>query len=434
MPYNNNMSGRSVRQIVKVSIGGKQLRLELSNELSTEPVVIRSVYIAHATDSFAIVPQTVKYLLFNGQTQVTIPAGKRVVSDALSFDLQPLEKVAITMNYGRAPAVPTVHMGSRTTSYILKGVSTARSNFAPSFRENHWFNIASIAVFDLTAKAIGIIGNSITDGKGTTDNANNRWTDVLAEQLQKRHGVTTRGILNLGIGNNRVTVAGGFGVLTKQRFNRDILMQPGIETVVIFEGINDIGAASKGASERVAADLINAYDEMIAKAKARNLRIFLCTITPFKGAVLHALLTLQNPQYKKFHIKGTYPSGATVDVNLNNNTVTAMSKTLIELDPSYSFAQWRVWLSFRYFSKQYINKTNTLHFNGHWESFGGINYALNSKVNFALNVVNIFNQSGATGSISAADLVTDTSSYKNYLMSGSYIRPFEVSLSTTINF
>ena len=111
-----------------------------------------------------------------------------------------------------------------------------------------------------------------------------------------------------------------------------------------------------------------------------------------------------------------------------------MSKTLIELDPSYSFAQWRVYFSFRYFSKQYINKTNTLHFNGHWESFGGINYALNNKVNFALNVVNIFNQSGATGSISAADLVTDTSSYKNYLMSGSYIRPFEVSLSTTINF
>ena len=289
MPYNNNLSYRSVRQVVKVSIGGKLIRLELSNELSRESLTIRSVYIAHATDSFAIVPQTAKYLLFNGQTQVTIPAGKRIVSDALSFDLQPLEKVAITMNYGRAPAVPTVHMGSRTTSYILKGVSTARSNFAPSFRENHWFNIASIAVFDLTAKAIGIIGNSITDGKGTTDNANNRWTDVLAEQLQKRHGVTTRGILNLGIGNNRVTVAGGFGILAKQRFNRDILMQPGIETVVIFEGINDIGAASKGASERVAADLINAYDEMIAKAKARNLRIFLCTITPFKGAGYYSL-------------------------------------------------------------------------------------------------------------------------------------------------
>lgn len=157
-------------------------------------------------------------------------------------------------------------------------------------------------------------------------------------------------------------------------------------------------------------------------------------LTPFKGAALHALLTVQNPQYKKFHITGTYPSGAKVDVDLNDNTVTAMSKTLLELDPSYSWNKWRVWLSFRYFSKQYINKTNTLYFNGHWESFGGINYTLNKKVNFALNVVNIFNQSGATGSISAADLITDTSKYKNYLMSGSYIRPFEISLSTTINF
>lgn len=157
-------------------------------------------------------------------------------------------------------------------------------------------------------------------------------------------------------------------------------------------------------------------------------------LTPFKGASLHALLTLQDPVYKKFHIQGQFPSGAPIDVDVSDNTVTAMSKTLIELDPSYTFNKFRFWLSFRYFSKQYINKTNTLYFNGHWESFGGINYMMNKKVNFALNVVNIFNQSGATGSISAADLVTDTSKYKNYLMSGSYIRPFEVSLSTTINF
>lgn len=157
-------------------------------------------------------------------------------------------------------------------------------------------------------------------------------------------------------------------------------------------------------------------------------------LTPFKGASLHALLTLQNPVYKKFHIKSQFDSGTPIDVNVTDNTVTAMSKTLIELDPSYSFNKFRFWLSFRYFSKQYINKTNTLYFNGHWESFGGINYMMNKKVNFALNVVNLFNQSGATGSIGAADLVTDTTPYKNYLMSGSYIRPFEVSLSTTINF
>ncbi len=156
-------------------------------------------------------------------------------------------------------------------------------------------------------------------------------------------------------------------------------------------------------------------------------------LTPFKGFTFHGLLTLQNPVYKKFKVFATFPDGVTDGADVTNNTVTAMSKTLIELDPSYAWKQWRIWLSFRYFSRQYINKTNSLYFNGHWESFGGLSYALNKKVNFALNVVNIFNQSGATGSISAADLVTDTSKYKNYLMSGSYIRPFEVSLSTTIN-
>ena len=119
---------------------------------------------------------------------------------------------------------------------------------------------------------------------------------------------------------------------------------------------------------------------------------------------------------------------------MSNKVVTAMSKVLIELDPSYSFGKWRAGLNFRYFSKQYINKTNTLYFNGHWESFANLNYMLNKNIFFTLNVVNFLNQTGATGSIGAADLVTDTSKYKDYLMSGSYLRPFEVSLSTTINF
>lgn len=157
-------------------------------------------------------------------------------------------------------------------------------------------------------------------------------------------------------------------------------------------------------------------------------------LTPFKGFAFHGLLTLQNPVYKKFSLYATFPDGVTDGADVSDNTVTAMSKTLIELDPSYSWKNWRIWLSFRYFSKQYINKTNTLYFNGHWESFGGVNYTLNKNISFALNVVNIFNQSGASGSISAADLVTNTTKYKDYLMSGSYIRPFEVSLATKINF
>lgn len=157
-------------------------------------------------------------------------------------------------------------------------------------------------------------------------------------------------------------------------------------------------------------------------------------LTPFQGFKFHGLLTLQKPTYQNLNIEATFGDGVTDKADVSGNIVTAMSRTLIELDPSYSFKKWSVGLNFRYFSKQYINKTNSLYFNGHWETFGSVRYNMNRKVNFALNVVNFLNQNGASGSISAADLVTDTSKYKNYLMAGSYIRPFEVTLSTTINF
>ena len=286
MPYNNNMSNRSVRQVVKVSIGGDMIRLKLSNIYSTEPVVIRSIYIAHAKDSFAIDPKSAKYLKFSNQYKVTIPAGKSITSDALPYNLKPLQRLAITINYTSAPTVPTVHMGSRTTSYIMKGVTNAHSNFEKAFRENHWYNISGIDVYTMRTdlSSIAIIGNSITDGKCSTDNAQNRWPDVMSEMLQLKYKITNQGVLNLGIGNNRVVVPGGFGVLAKERFDKDVLAQAGVKKVIIFEGINDIGAAKSGYSETVARQLIESYQAMIKKAKARRLKVYLGTITPFKGA------------------------------------------------------------------------------------------------------------------------------------------------------
>ena len=284
MPYNNNMTNRSVRQIVKVSIGGDVIRLKLSNIYSMQPVVIRSVYIAHAKDSFAIDAKTAKYLKFGDSYKATIPAGKSIVSDALAFNLKNLERVAITINYTSAPTVPTVHMGSRTTSYIMKGVTNAHSDFSKAFRENHWYNISGIDVYTMRTdmNAIAIIGNSITDGKGTTDNGQNRWPDIMSDMLQLKYKITNLGILNLGIGNNRVTVPGGFGTLAKERFDRDILGQAGVKKVIIFEGVNDIGAA-RGNSEVIARQLIECYQVMIKKAKAHQMKVYLATITPFRG-------------------------------------------------------------------------------------------------------------------------------------------------------
>ena len=286
MPYNNCMTNRSVRQVVKVSIGGDVIRLKLSNIYSMQPVEIRSIYIAHAKDSFAIDAKTAQYFKFGNSYKTVIPAGKQIVSDALKFKLRNLERVAITINYTSAPEIPTVHMGSRTTSYIMKGVTNAHSNFAKAFRENHWYNISGIDVYTMSnnMSAIAIIGNSITDGKCSTDNAQNRWPDVMSEMLQLKHKITNQGVLNLGIGNNRVTVPGGFGALAKERFDRDILMQNGVKKVIIFEGVNDIGAARSGSSETVARQIIESIQGMMKKAKARKMKVYLGTITPFKGA------------------------------------------------------------------------------------------------------------------------------------------------------
>ena len=286
MPYNNCMTNRSVRQVVKVSIGGDVIRLKLSNIYSMQPVEIRSIYIAHAKDSFSIDAKSAQYFKFGNSYKTVIPAGKQIVSDALKFKLRNLERVAITINYTSAPEVPTVHMGSRTTSYIMKGVTNAHSNFEKAFRENHWYNISGIDVYTMSnnMSAIAIMGNSITDGKCSTDNAQNRWPDVMSEMLQLKHKITNQGVLNLGIGNNRVTVPGGFGALAKERFDRDILMQSGVKKVIIFEGINDIGAAKSGNSETVARQIIESIQGMVRKAKARKMKVYLGTITPFKGA------------------------------------------------------------------------------------------------------------------------------------------------------
>ena len=285
MPYNNQMTDRSVRQVVKVSIGGSVIRLQLSNECSSEPVEITSVYVARAGNGPEIQKRSAKYLQFGRKRRVTIPAGKAVFSDALRFNLHPLERITITINYLKAPKEPTVHMGSRTTSYILRGVTNAYTDFSTAFKEDHWFNISAIDVLDATASSIAILGNSITDGKGSTTNAQDRWPDFLSAALNgdaasNSSKAARTGILNLGIGNNRI-LSVGLGQPGKERFDRDILGQRGLRAVIIFEAINDIGTSMN--PEETARQLIEAYHVMIRKARLHGLKVYMGTITPFRG-------------------------------------------------------------------------------------------------------------------------------------------------------
>lgn len=279
MPAGTDLSGMSLRQIVRVSVGGDVLRLQLSNEYSKTPVEIKSVYIATAGDSCLINKKSAKYLTFGKKRNVTIEAGKAVMSDAVKFDLKPLQRLAITVNYGNTPKEATSHLGSRTTSYIIKGTSKPGSDFSNAMKVDHWYNISAIDISSEDKSTVAVLGNSITDGRGSTTNMQNRWTDVLATNLQTEG--KNFGVLNLGIGGNCV-LKGGLGTPAMQRYDRDIIAQRGVSAVVIFEGVNDIGSIN-GNSEAMTAKLIDAYTQLAKKAREHGYNVYGATITPFGG-------------------------------------------------------------------------------------------------------------------------------------------------------
>ena len=284
----SSLSNRAIRQIIHVSKGGTQLQLKLSNVHSKEPVDIKSVFIADAKEASDIDAKTAKYVTFNGKRNITIEPGKDLTSDVIGYNLKPLQLLSITINYGEStPVNASSHRGSRTTSYIIKGVAKPKTKFIDAEKVDHWYNIASLDVLrsdPAEANAIVVLGNSITDGRGSTTNKQNRWTDAMAEALG---GETS--VLNLGIGGNSV-LWGGLSEPAVKRFNRDILEQQGVKTLIIFQGVNDIGG-SRGNSEEVAKKLTEAYKSFIDQGHAKGWKVIGATITPFKG----------NSYYSFFH-------------------------------------------------------------------------------------------------------------------------------------
>lgn len=274
-----SLSGRSLREIVQVSIPGETMRMQLSNIHSKEPVEIKSVFIANAADSCDIDSKSAKYLTFNGKKSVTIAPGEAVYCDELKYDLKPLQRLAITINYGEnTPVNASSHRGSRTTSYIINGEAKPKTKFTDAEKLDHWYNISCIDVLtDQPTECIAIIGNSITDGRGSTTNLQNRWPDFLAKALDGKVGV-----LNLGIGGNAV-VAGGLSEPAVVRFDRDVLGQSGVTSVVIFEGVNDIGGDRPNHKE-IVNNIINAYTDFIKKSKDAGKKVYLATITPYKNS------------------------------------------------------------------------------------------------------------------------------------------------------
>jgi lysophospholipase L1-like esterase len=276
------LADSTLRQFVHVTIAGKHARVRFSNAYGTNAVNINSAHIALASgkgsaSDGSIDVSTDKALSFHAAPSVVIPPGETVWSDPLDSNFPPLTNLSISIYFGAVSATTiNGHPGSRTTSFIIAGNRVSAPNMAAAANTAHWYILTGVDVLaEAFSRTLVILGDSITDGRGSTTDGNNRWPDALASRMAINVATSKIGILNMGIGGNGIFR--GLGPSAQERFERDVLNQSGARWVIIFEGVNDIGAG------RTEAPLTNAYSELIAKAHARNILAYGATITPFGG-------------------------------------------------------------------------------------------------------------------------------------------------------
>lgn len=282
MPPAPGLTNNTFRQIVRVSLGGKTIRLRFSNQFSKNPVTLKSVGVAVSTGESSINSKTHRLLKFNGKKEVVMKPNSDIVSDPLKFNLEPGAKIAITICYGETAPDITGHPASRATSYLLAGNVSPKADFTTSIATDHWYTISGIDVYaPKKAGAVAILGNSIADGRGSGTNKNNRWGDVLSERMNANPKTINRGVLNLGIGGNCV-VRGGLGDPALKRFDRDILGQSGVKWLIVSTGVNDIGnSRNEETSQSAVRGVIAGYEEFISKAHEKGIKVYGATIIPF---------------------------------------------------------------------------------------------------------------------------------------------------------
>jgi lysophospholipase L1-like esterase len=285
------LADSTLRQTVRITVGGQQMRLRISNAFGGAALPITRVSVALPAGGqagvSAIQPGTSRPVTFSGRTSMVIPMGAQMVSDPLNFTLPARTNITVTMYLaeGQASNNITSHPGSRTTSYMLAGDHTNEADLPGATRTDHWYFLSGVEMWSAPAAAAAVmVGDSLTDGRGSTTNMNDRWPDQLLDRLQGQRSTSDIAIVNQAAGGNRV-LNDGLGPNVLARLDRDVLAQSGVKWLLVFEGVNDIGtaAATEAAQKQVAEDLIAAYDQIIVRAHAQGIRVYGATITPFGG-------------------------------------------------------------------------------------------------------------------------------------------------------
>jgi lysophospholipase L1-like esterase len=299
-PATPSFNNQTIRQVVRLSAGGPRVRVRLTNEYGAKPLVIGKASIALTNAAGGVQPGTEHALTFAGQPGVTIPVAAPFLSDPVDLPVQALSSVSISLYFPEDTGACTCHQTGMQTGYVSDaGDFTRDAAFTPKQKIQMRAFISGVEV-EAYGKTVVVLGDSISDGVGSTVDTNRRWPDQFAVRLLSRDRHPGWGVVNMGISGNRI-LADGLGQSALARFDRDVLSVPQVAYVIVFEGINDLGFSygnmSGPAIERFKSligpkatteSLIAGYRQLIERAHERGLKVIGATITPYQGATYYS--------------------------------------------------------------------------------------------------------------------------------------------------
>ncbi len=301
LPASPVIENQTIRMVVRPTLGGERLRIRFSNGFGTTAIVIGAAHVALVSKGPQISPESDRVLTFSGKASVSIPPGAPMLSDPVDLKIPAFAEVAISIYVPEKTSASSTHFWAQHETYISEpGDFTGKTDIENATVRMSWYWLSDVEVWgsDRTAATIAF-GDSITDGVGAKQGEYADWPDMLAGRLANDHGTGGLAVLNEGIGGNRI-LRDGAGVSALARFDRDVLAQPGVTSLIILEGINDIGwphmkprplpdgtTPKEGpfSVEVVSAqDLIAGLQQVIERAHQHGIRVFGATLTPYEGA------------------------------------------------------------------------------------------------------------------------------------------------------
>lgn len=282
---------RTIRQVIRTSLGGTAVRIRLSNLFGNTPLTVGPVRVARSMEGPAIQAGTDRGVTFNGMASVTLPPGGSVLSDATDLPVAALESLAVSLYLPEGASAPTIHQVGNQTVYLAQGDLTSRLRLEPEGEaDDTRYLLTDLEVAaPMDARSFVVLGDSITDGVGSSENANARWPDRLAERLQAVPSSRAIAVVNAGIAGNRIlndAVAPYRGPSSLSRLDRDVLDKPGVRWLLLLQGGNDISASDllDAPDQKVsAAQIIEGMQAIIARARARGIEVWGATLLPRGG-------------------------------------------------------------------------------------------------------------------------------------------------------